>query len=74
MGEYYVEQITEENGFYKQIKWGVYRREHSDSEMLNKPKNNLNLIVWTYEKIYADKIAEMLNVDDYIHERYLEEI
>ena len=73
MEEYYVEQIIEENGFYKQIKWGVFRKEHSDTEMLNKPKDNLNLIVWTYEKIFADKIAEMLNVDEYVHERYLEE-
>ena len=73
MEEYYVEQIIEENGFYKQIKWGVFRKEHSDTEMLNKPKDDLNLIVWTYEKIFADKIAEMLNVDEYVHERYLEE-
>lgn len=73
MGEYYVEQIVEENAFYRQVKWGVYRKEHSDTEMLNKPKENLNLIVWTYEKLYAEKIAEMLNVDEYIHERYLEE-
>ena len=73
MEDYYVEQIIEENGFYKQIKWGVFRKEHSDTEMLNKPKDDLNLIVWTYEKIFADKIAEMLNVDEYVHERYLEE-
>lgn len=73
MNEYYVEEIVEENGFYRQIKWGVFRREHSDSEMLNKPKENLNLIVWTYEKIYAEKIAEMLNVDEFIHIKYMEE-
>lgn len=73
MNEYYVEEIVEENGFYRQIKWGVFIREHSDSEMLNKPKENLNLIVWTYEKIYAEKIAEMLNVDEFIHIKYMEE-
>ena len=73
MNEYYVDKIVEENPAYKQIKWGVFRREHSDTEMLNAPKENMNLIVWTYEKVYADKIAEMLNVDEYIHERYLEE-
>ena len=73
MGEYYVEQIVEENAFYRQVKWGVYRKEHSDSEMLNKPKHNLNLILWTYERLSAEKIAEVLNADDYIRERYLNE-
>lgn len=69
MDEYYVEKIE----YGDLVRWGVFVREHSDTEMLTKPENNLNLILWTYEKIYAEKIAEMLNVDEYIHERYLEE-
>lgn len=73
MNEYYVAKIEDGNSVHKDIYWGVFRQEHSDTEMLNKPKENLNLIVLTYEKIYAEKIAEMLNVDEYIHERYLEE-
>lgn len=73
MNEYYVEKIEHGNMVHMDIRWGVFRREHSDTETLNKPKNNPNLIVWTYEKIYAEKIAEMLNVDEYVHERYLEE-
>ena len=73
MNEYYVEKIEHGNLVYMDIRWGVFRREHSDTEILNKPKENLNLIVWTYEKIFAEKIAEMLNVDEYVHERYLEE-
>ena len=70
MNEYYVANIEHGNLVQMDIRWGVFRREHSDTEMLNAPKENLNLILWTYEKIYADKIAEMLNVDNYIHERY----
>ena len=73
MNEYYVAKIEYGNLVHMDIRWGVFRREHSDTEILNKPKENLNLIVWTYEKIFADKIAEMLNVDEYVHERYLEE-
>ena len=41
-------------------------------EILNKPKNNLNLIVWTYEKLSAEKIAEVLNIDEYSYEKNLE--
>ena len=73
MNEYYVAKIEHDNSVHMDIYWGVFRQEHSDTEALNRPKENLNLIVWTYEKIYAEKIAEMLNVDEYIHERYLEE-
>ena len=73
MNEYYVSKIEHGNSVHMVIRWGVFRREHSDTEMLNRPKENLNLIVWTYEKLYAEKIAEMLNVDEYIHERYFEE-
>ena len=73
MNEYYVAKIEHGNSVHMDIYWGVFRQEHSDTEMLNKPKENLKLIVWTYEKIYAEKIAEMLNVDEYIHERYIEE-
>ena len=73
MNEYYVEKIVEENVFDRQVMWGVYRREHSDSEMMTRPKENLNLILWCYEKLAAEKIAEVLNMDDYIHERYYEE-
>ena len=73
MNEYYVAKIEYGNLVHMDIRWGVFRREHSDTEILNKPKENLNLIVWTYEKIFAEKIAEMLNVDEYVHERYLEE-
>lgn len=73
MNEYYVAKIEHGNSVHMDIYWGVFRQEHSDTEMLNKSKENLNLIVWTYEKIYAEKIAEMLNVDEYIHERYIEE-
>lgn len=73
MNEYYVEKIEHGNLVHMDICWGVFRREHSDTETLNKPKENLNLIVLTYEKIYADKIAEMLNVDEFIHVKYMEE-
>lgn len=73
MNEYYVAKIEHGNSIHMDIYWGVFRREHSDTEALNKPKENLNLIVWTYEKIYAEKIAEILNVDEFIHERYIEE-
>lgn len=73
MNEYYVEKIEHGNSVHMDICWGVFRREHSDTETLNKPKENLNLIVWTYEKIYAEKIAEMLNVDEFIHVKYMEE-
>ena len=73
MNEYYVAKIEHGNSVHMDIYWGVFRQEHSDTEMLNKSKENLNLIVWTYEKIYAEKIAEMLNVDEYVHERYIEE-
>ena len=68
MNEYYVEKIEHGNSIYTNVYWGVFRREHADSEMLNKLKSNPNLILYTYEKIYAEKIAEMLNVDNYIHE------
>lgn len=71
MNEYYVEKIEHGNSIHMDIRWGVFRREHSDTEILNAPKENPNLIVWTYEKIYADKIAEMLNADEFIHERCL---
>ncbi len=73
MNEYYVEKIEHGNSVHMNVYWGVFRREHSDSEMLNKPKSNLNLILYTYEKIHAEKIAEILNIDDYVHEKYLEE-
>lgn len=73
MNEYYVEKIEHGNLVHMDIYWGVFRREHSDSEILTKPKSNPNLILWTYDKLYAEKIAELLNVDEYIHERYLEE-
>lgn len=68
MNEYYVEKIEHGNSIHMDVRWGVFRREHSDTEMLIKPKNNPNLIVWTYEKLSAEKIAEILNVDDFIHE------
>ena len=73
MNEYYVAKIEHGNSIHTDICWGVFRREHSDTETLNRPKENLNLIVWTYEKLAAEKIAEVLNVDEFIHERYLEE-
>lgn len=72
MKEYYVEKIEHGNSIHMDVRWGVFKRERSDTEMLNKPKNNPNLIVWTYEKLYAEKIAEILNIDEYIYEKNLE--
>ena len=72
MNEYYVEKIEHGNSIHMAVCWGVFRREHSDTEMLNKPKDNLNLIVWTYEKLSAEKIAEVLNIDEYNYEKNLE--
>lgn len=69
MKEYYVEKIEHGNLIHMDVRWGVFRRERSDTEMLNKPKNNPNLIVWTYEKLYAEKIAEILNIDEYSYEK-----
>lgn len=69
MKEYYVEKIEHGNLIHMDVRWGVFRRERSDTEMLNKPKNNPNLIVWTYEKLYAEKIAEVLNIDEYSYEK-----
>lgn len=68
MNEYYVEKIEHGNSIHMNVRWGVFRREHSDTETLTKPKDNPNLIVWTYEKLSAEKIAEVLNIDDFIHE------
>lgn len=72
MNEYYVEKIEYGNSIHMDVRWGVFRREHSDTEILNKPKGNLNLIVWTYEKLSAEKIAEVLNIDEYNYEKNLE--
>lgn len=69
MKEYYVEKIEHGNLIHMDVRWGVFRRERSDTEMLNKLKNNPNLIVWTYEKLYAEKIAEVLNIDEYSYEK-----
>ena len=68
MNEYYVEKIEHGNSIHMDVRWGVFRREHSDTEILTKSKDNPNLIIWTYEKISAEKIAEILNIDDFIHE------
>ena len=65
MDRYYVKQIEE--GMY-----GVFDSRPYNTK-IHCPDDDPNLIVYTYEKIYAEKIAEMLNVDEFIHERYLEE-
>ena len=66
MDNYYVEVMDNY--------WGVFYRHPEDPDRRHCKERYPNLVVWTYEKIYADKIAEALNVDDYIHNRYLEEL
>lgn len=65
MDRYYVKQIEEDM-------YGVFDSRPYNTK-IHCPDDDPNLIVYTYIEGYAIKIAEILNVDEYIHERYIEE-
>lgn len=65
MDRYYVKQIEEDM-------YGVFDSRPYNTK-IHCPDDDPNLIVYTHIEGYAIKIAEILNVDEYIHERYLEE-
>ena len=64
MNRYYVKQIDED-------KYGVFDSIPRDDEHVHCKDPEANLIVWCCVELNAEKIAEVLNVDDHIYDRYL---
>lgn len=65
MDRYYVKQIEEDM-------YGIFDSRPYNTK-IHCQDDDPNLILWTYSEGYAIRIAEILNVDEYIHERYIEE-
>ena len=68
MKRYYVKPIIEQCPWDCDVKYGVYDASPKDPEKIHCRLDDPNLILWTYNKLNAEKIAELLEVDDYIHE------
>lgn len=74
MNRYYVKEIPDKNVFYSDVTWGVFDSKPEDPDKRHCKDEFANLVVWTYEKLAAEKIAEVLNVDEYIHEKHFNEL
>lgn len=74
MNRYYVKEIKDDNVFYCDVTWGVFDSHAEDPEKRHCKDELGNLVVWTYEKLAAEKIAEVMNVDQYIHEAHFNEL
>lgn len=68
MKKYYVKQIVSISPCEYDRKYGIFMSEPKDPEKIHCKEDDPNLIVWTYDKLIADKIAELLDIDDYMHE------
>lgn len=63
MSRYYVKPIVEMNVFDSSVRWGVY--EYSENTGIHCKETDPNLILWTYSEVSADKIREILEIDDF---------
>ena len=67
MNRYYVKPIVEMNPIDSSVRWGVYDGQPKNTGIHCK-ETDPNLIVWTYSEITAEKIAELLMIDDFTWE------
>lgn len=65
---YYVKPIVNISTFDYDRKWGVFAKRPEDTTKIHCKDEDANLILWVYDEIVAYKIAELLDVDDYMHE------
>lgn len=73
MDRYYVKPIIQINPIDYDEVWGVFDSIPYDETHIHCQDEDANLVVWTYNEGYAHKIAEILNVDEYIHESEFDE-
>lgn len=65
---YYVKAIVDISPFEYSRTWGVYSKKPEDPEKIHCQDDDPNLLIWTYDELVAHKIAELLDLDDFMHE------
>lgn len=71
MGEYtnyYVKALVQVSPIEYNRTYGVFMKRPEDTTHIHCDDEEANMILWTYDELIANKIAELLDIDDYIKE------
>lgn len=68
MKNYYVKPIVQISPCQYDRKYGIFSKQPKDETKIHCKDEDANLVLWVYDEIIAEKIAELLDIDDFINE------